>query len=371
MSNYLSNNIFLITLDALSARYMEIYDNEHFSEFFEEKAKTPFLKEFLKDSVKFNKCYTNSNMTIVSTRQFQEGRYVSYPMSQKEKGDIPLTTNALSIKLKEAGYNTCAYLGDGDWIFRAMEAVYNEYKIISDGIEFIVDKSKNWLSNNKENKTFLWLHVSDTHMCAAPKHLDKDIGGYGSWDKFKNFDKTKFLCRFKEKPNSDLNIMLAYAKSISYCDFILNDFFNFIKKLGIYEKSTIIISADHGSAYGDISKNYGHHDTPHENVFNIPLIVKFANNAFGGSESSIFTQTIDVPKTILEIAEADIPKTYEGHSLIDICKGKEEKKFVIMECGRIGHVWGIKTDDWFNRLRAKNPLLYEEELKQANKTINK
>ena len=245
MSNYLSNNIFLITLDALSARYMEIYDNEHFSEFFEEKAKTPFLKEFLKDSVKFNKCYTNSNMTIVSTRQFQEGRYVSYPMSQKEKGDIPLTTNALSIKLKEAGYNTCAYLGDGDWIFRAMEAVYNEYKIISDGIEFIVDKSKNWLSNNKENKTFLWLHVSDTHMCAAPKHLDKDIGGYGSWDKFKNFDKTKFLCRFKEKPNSDLNIMLAYAKSISYCDFILNDFFNFIKKLGIYEKSTIIISADH------------------------------------------------------------------------------------------------------------------------------
>ncbi len=29
----------------------------------------------------------------------------------------------------------------------------------------------------------------------------------------------------------------------------------------------------------------------------------------------------------------------------------------------------IKTNDWFDRLRSKNPLLYEEELKQVNKNL--
>ena len=34
------------------------------------------------------------------------------------------------------------------------------------------------------------------------------------------------------------------------------------------------------------------------------------------------------------------------------------------------YVCKIKTDDWFNRLRAKSPVDYEKELKQAGITAN-
>jgi len=49
-----------------------------------------------------------------------------------------------------------------------------------------------------------------------------------------------------------------------------------------------------------------------------------------------------------------------------ICKGETKTKRGVDNI----YVCKIKTDDWFNRLRAKSPVDYEKELKQAGITAN-
>jgi arylsulfatase A-like enzyme len=104
----------------------------------------------------------------------------------------------------------------------------------------------------------------------------------------------------------------------------------------------IIISADHGSVYGDIqTRHYAQHSSSVEGVFNIPLIVKYPHSKFRGTENNNLCQTIDIPYTILSELGIDIPSNWKGESLLNL-----KKKYVVMECNPNNKMWGIKTKDW-------------------------
>ena len=174
-------NVILITLDALSARYMDIYDSDHYSPHFKIKAKTPHIKELLKDSVKYNKCYTNSNMTIVATRELMEGRYASIPWEQKSQPSIPLTDNNLSAILQRNGYKTAAILGAGeDWVFEGYQNKFDFGCNTRMPFDWMIKKQTQWINRTKK-PFFIWLHTKETHMGFHHQYEEAPWGNYEGW----------------------------------------------------------------------------------------------------------------------------------------------------------------------------------------------
>src|SRR5208283_3575832 len=49
----------------------------------------------------------------------------------------------------------------------------------------------------------------------------------------------------------EFHMITAYYASISYVDHYLNEIIEELKRQGVYEETAIIISADHGDAFGE------------------------------------------------------------------------------------------------------------------------
>jgi len=335
-------NIIVITLDALSARYMDIYEHDHFSPHFKEKAKTPFLRELLKDSVKYTKAYTNSNMTIVATREILEARMVSLPWEEKSSAALPFQKTNLSKVLKECGYKTGALLGSGEnWVFEGFPKEFDFCLNTSRPFDGLMLDGIDWIEENKKEPFFFWVHSKETHMGFNYQYIDAPCGLYENWDdEFSKFIPEEHICLKGLDLNK--NLMMAFVKSVTFCDKHIGVLLNYLKESGLYDETMIVISADHGSTYGDVqSKHYAQHSNTVENVFNIPLIVKYPNSQLAGTINDNLCQTIDIPYTIVKETGNKPPLCWEGESLKDLTK-----KYVIMECNPGCNMFGIKTADW-------------------------
>ncbi len=356
-------NVILITLDALSARYMEIYKKDHFSPYFKEKAKTPNIKNLLDDSVLYNNCYTNSNMTIVSTRELLEARMFSLPWERKFSPNLPFSESCITKILKKNGYRTGAILGRGEsWVFDGYVCEFDWCETTEIPFDGMVKMGKTWIDKGKDANFFLWMHSKETHMSFNYQFYDVPYYNYLSWENFNVPE--DFIC-LKNLPK-DKNMMLSYAKSISFCDTQIGSLISFLKDSGVYEDTLIIISSDHGSSYGDIqTKNYAVHSNACENVFNIPLIVKYPKSRVIGLEDKL-CQTIDIPYTILDVLGLKKPTSWEGESLLDL-----KKSYVIMECNPEIKMFGIKTRDYLCQylLPEFKNLKFQEDIKHIYESI--
>lgn len=72
-----------------------------------------------------------------------------------------------------------------------------------------------------------------------------------------------------------------------------------LKELGLYEKTILIITADHGEAFGE-HKAYGHGYRLVEELIHVPLIIKMPN-AKNGRRIKDLAQSIDIMPTVLEL----------------------------------------------------------------------
>ena len=111
-----------------------------------------------------------------------------------------------------------------------------------------------------------------------------------------------------------------YDEFIRYCD---NEFENFMKKLANINKlqnTVIILSSDHGESF---EHNYRAHGGAHlyEQVTFIPFIIKGPDQTEGRVINDL-TEQIDIPPTILDLANIPAPSWMEGRSLLPLMQGK-------------------------------------------------
>lgn len=111
-----------------------------------------------------------------------------------------------------------------------------------------------------------------------------------------------------------------YDEFIRYCD---NQFQNLMVQLSkrqLLKNTIIILSADHGESFehGAIQHSGLH---LYEQVTHIPLIIKEPNQANGRIINDVVEQ-IDVPSTILDLANIPVPDWMEGHSLVPLMRGE-------------------------------------------------
>lgn len=355
----MNKNIILLSIDALRA--------DHLSGYGYHRDTTPFLDEFAASNVYFRSPYSASSNTREAIPSLITGKYPDEAIGP----DYRLDTQPVASVLSNGGYSTAAFhsnpyasrafgtdrgfdsydddlhLGKNKLVAlaqRALDKIRNKHYVRAEGIN---DRSLSWIDNRENDSPFfLWNHYMDVHGPYQP------ISGFK--EQFENRSISdrraqRLYLRAVRNPQSiseserELLINL-YDGEIRYTDSQLKNFISELSDRNLLEDSLIIITADHGDAFGE----HGYYEHPrylHDEVAYVPLIIK--SPGLDATDYAITpVSTLDIAPTILEYAELN--KELPGESLFSLLNDPPEQRTVFSQAR------GEKSESHMRRFAARD-----------------
>jgi len=121
---------------------------------------------------------------------------------------------------------------------------------------------------------------------------------------------------------ADAELMLhGYDCMIAHVDEQIGRLMETLDEAGVLNETAIIISADHGDAFGEHAI-YSDHACADECVHHIPMIVKWPGVAAPGSTCDSMLMNIDYFPTLCELLGAETPQWCDGQSFAGHLKGE-------------------------------------------------
>jgi arylsulfatase A-like enzyme len=136
-----------------------------------------------------------------------------------------------------------------------------------------------------------------------------------------SLNRTRWYWRWDTPEKYQINMRARY-RMITAMDRIIGRTLDVLKQQGLADNTIIIYSADNGIYRG--SRGLAGKWSGFDESLRVPLVVydpHAPENRRGITESSL-VQNLDLPSTILNLANVDIPKTYQGWSLKPLLEGR-------------------------------------------------
>ncbi len=185
------------------------------------------------------------------------------------------------------------------------------------------DKSKEWITEHKNENYFLWIHYFDPHWPYRPGRKYRfdcrtDENGAG-WKKMNELIKetSRGDIIFNNQWDKDVveYCRSLYLGEIAQCDGYVGEIMKLITDLGDMKDTLFIIVSDHGESLGEHNYYFEHGEVVYDQVMKIPLIfygcgVK-ANTGLVPHSVTI----MDVMPTILDLLGKPVPAELDGSSL--------------------------------------------------------
>lgn len=215
----------------------------------------------------------------------------------------------------------------------------------------INDYAMEFLDNRDESKPF-FLFVSQLE-----PHHQNDHHCYEGYK--------ETISKYKNYPiPNDLTILKGdykecypdYLSAINRLDYNVGRLIKKLKEKGIYDDTIIIYTSDHGSHFK--TRNPEYKRSCHDSCTHTPLVIE--GGAFNtGKADNRLVSLLDLPPTLLSIAEIPIPHTYVGKDLTKaIGKPKVKRDCVFIQisesqCGR-----AIRTKKFKYSVKSPAPTGY-------------
>jgi arylsulfatase A-like enzyme len=277
--------VLLITIDALRA---DLLVEEH-------RAKLPTLMALQARGVRFTRTRAPSSETMLSLVTMTTGRYFSQLRWQHMKGvskTVPLgdTSTSFPKLLSSAGVRS---------VHVEPFPAYNEKTGIMRGFDdsvfprknrskFMMDAFIKELKKHDSGPLFMFMHLIDPH---APYNRSTTKG-------------TEFE---------------RYVGEVGLADRQIGRLLEVIEKRGLTKRTILIVSADHGEAFGEHNTRF-HAVTVYDELLRVPLIV----TGPGLEARSVDTPVslIDLGPTVLDMFGQPTPGAFFGESLLPALFGR-------------------------------------------------
>lgn len=360
-------NIILVTFDTVAALDMSVYGYH--------RPTTPFIAKWAETASLFTKVEAGSNWTPPTTASLMTGkRGWTHKMFHEYSTPVKSDIESLPLLLRNYGYYNIAFvvnpyctvkrLGIANsfdiappvlefveshdligWKFGTLNVALT--KLFGDKIKFytwIIDpefilgklitamyyklitisqtevppeiafkKFAETLDKGIQEPFFAWIHLLPPHIPYMPP--DPYIGMFNHTKKLRTYDQQWLgVTENKIYDEEDWGIFRArYDEYLRYCDKTFEDFIVDLSKRDKSKNTIIIFSSDHGESFEHNDFTHGH-DYLYEQVTHIPLIIKEPGQNKGTVINDLVEQ-IDIPPTILSLANIQIPSWMEGRSL--------------------------------------------------------
>ena len=102
-----------------------------------------------------------------------------------------------------------------------------------------------------------------------------------------------------------------YDGEVAAADAVVGDLVAELKRLGIYDRATVVLLSDHGEGLGDHGEGQ-HGIFLYRETLQVPLLVKLPGGKRGGERIAAPAQLADVTPTLLSLAGLEVPRELPG-----------------------------------------------------------
>ncbi|MCC7353653.1 MAG: sulfatase [Anaerolineae bacterium] len=404
-------NILLIVLDTLRADRLSAYGYA--------RPTTPHIDQFAREGVLFERAYVNAPWTLPSHATFFTGRYAH----EHGAGGRPLDTRypTLAEGLYARGYATAGFSANTYFVTPASglargfghfeiyfsspaDMVYRTFygKLLLSQLPLLgyydVPGRKHANEVNQEFLTWAQAHrgtpffaflnymdVHDPHIAPSPYNTtftESPVRG----DRFNsllfpnNFTGERSLTPEEIQAEVD-----GYDASLTYLDAELANLFARLTALGLMDDTIVIITSDHGDAFGDHGL-YGHGYDLYQDVLHVPFIVRYPAKIPAGLRVSEVVSLQALPATVMDLVGLRSESSFPGKTLVP-CWTAESAEIPCSDgwafassprgvrsepdrpLGRRGAIVSLVTSDWHLILHEEGKVeLYRtrEDVKELN-----
>ena len=216
----------------------------------------------------------------------------------------------------------------------------------------VPSKWRNYIYKNKQNKNFIFLHFWKAHYDYG---INESLRDKIICKNYKMIGR-ELLRRLRNGELTESFVKKIYSQRINETiNIYLKDLIKILKENRMYKKSLIIITADHGEGLGDIGEDYNemvfnlykkifrlycrlerrftflprikkryykwdfttfYHNSDNEFQKQIPLLIKFPNNEYGGKIINRKVSLFDIIYTVNDFLDYSMDiKSNNGYSL--------------------------------------------------------
>ena len=297
-------NVLIVTFDTTRADYIGSYGNA--------KIRTPALDQLAQAGVLFERALAPVPITLPSHTSLMTGK-VPFTHGIRDNGLFVLADEQTTLAeiLRQNGYHTAAAIGayplsaqfglnqgfelfdehltasyedlSGERVFPKQRLFFDERKAAR-----VNEAILPWLEEHHQQPFFVWLHYFDPHHPHEPP-----------------------------PPYNHLYAHDLYAGEIAYADESLGTVLDQLKRLGVYDRTLIVFTSDHGEGRGEHNEST-HSLLAYNATLHVPLIIKppqSLTTAKLGQRIAHWVGLVDVLPTVLDLLDLPIPDDIQGVSL--------------------------------------------------------
>ena len=290
-------NVIFILIDTLRAERLGTYGYE--------RNTSPVMDDLARTGLRFDRHISQSSWTKCSMASLWTGLYPNRTGVLYAQHAIPESAVLPAEIFRESGFRTAGIwrngwiapnfgFGQGFEIYHSPGAFVPESiqqanpEKIASGDGDLVRSASVFLRTNAHERFFLYMHMMDVHQYS----YDETSAVFGS-------------------SYSD-----SYDNSILWTDSLIGHLLVELDRLGLRDKTLLVIAADHGEAFGEHGGE-GHARNVYGEVTETPVIVSFPFKLASGAVVKARTQNVDLWPTILDLAGLPELEDTDGRSMVE------------------------------------------------------
>jgi arylsulfatase A-like enzyme len=338
--------------------------------------KTPHIDRLAKEGMRFNNCFCTNSICSPSRAVILTGKYSHLNVVIDNHVRFDGSQQTLPKLLQQAGYQTAIV---GKWHLKSPptgfhysnilpgQGQYHNPVMTENGkskkhqgyvTDLITDSAISWLKEQASSGKpfFLMLHHKAPHANWEPnkKHMtmycDKDIPlpatfnddyktctaqiknhrlhvGPKQWElHFRRFGKIpKGMTGQETRQWVYQKYMKNYLRCIASVDDNVGRFLDYLEQSGKSKNTIVVYTSDQGFFLGD----HGLYDKRfmYEHSLRMPLLIRYPEAIESGSTPDAMVSNLDFAPTLLDYANAPVPKEIQGASLKSITQGSAPKEW--------------------------------------------
>mgnify|MGYP006270611983 CR=1 FL=1 len=328
--------VILVVVDALRPDRMTPYGFA--------RPTTPHLDALADEGLLLTNYYVNGNWTRPSTASMLTGLPPAAHGAERERDRLADQFVTLAEALNQADVPTGAVVGNGN----AASAFG-----LARGFDFYADTVDHWqglpsaeqvtelavpfVEKHKDEPFFLMLFFVDPH---DPYHAPAPYENMFVENPDAELIRTPHWEKEEYTPAQIKRMQATYDGAVRYTDETLGQFFNELRQIGVYDEATIMVTADHGEAFGEHGV-FLHSHHLYDEIIRAPMIIRAPEMSRRGVYNHYLFQTTDLMPTLVRYFNGRTPESVGGVSIMEMLahpQRNDPNRWVVSEF----HNFGIK-----------------------------
>lgn len=328
-------NVLFVILDAAAARRFSVYGYS--------RKTTPEIDRIAAEGVVFERAYTPAVYTRAAMASAWTSRYPDEGMS---RDDLRLPAGRLTLaELLEANaVETVGWVANPNaGVAAGLERGFGEFHGVYTQVgrpggavraDALAQRFVSWLTSPRRRRFFAYVHFREPHFpYDPPPPFDTLFGPDGPLPRHAREDKswTIRVSQGRSQATADEldHLRRLYDGNLAFADAQLGALRRALEATGTWERTVVIVSADHGEElfeHGFI----GHNEQLYQETTWIPLVMRFPKGAGpAGARVNALVDLLDVAPTIGDVfavpGQWGAGQAFQGRSLLPVALGAPGK----------------------------------------------